>query len=219
MGLAVSEYRVEQEATRIGCEVLKAPFAYLDSLMGGSMSRIKSWEEIMGKMAARLSKWKMKTLSIGAMKYPSHMEVYRCYFFNGIELNSKKSIWVKWSNVLSSKEKGGLGVSSLYALNRDLMFKWVWRFTTQKGSLWASVIKAIHGVKKLGNGVDTSFWDDVWRGDTTLKQRFHRLYALELNKKIDVASKLSQESLINSFRRCPRSGVGKTQMIGPDGVT
>ncbi|GJX13103.1 hypothetical protein Tco_0204861 [Tanacetum coccineum] len=28
--------------------------------------------------------------------------------------------------------------------------------------------------KKLGNGADTSFWDDVWRGDTTLKQRFHR---------------------------------------------
>ncbi|GJY19200.1 RNA-directed DNA polymerase, eukaryota, reverse transcriptase zinc-binding domain protein [Tanacetum coccineum] len=153
--------------------------------------------------------------------------------------------------MLSSKEKGGLGVSSLYALNRALMFKWVWRFTTQKGSLWASVIKAIHGVdgkigsgsknghksiwrvivqemeafkaqgidlfscmqKKLGNGADTSFWDDVWRGDTTLKQRFHRLYALELNKKIDVASKLSHESLINSFRRCPRSGVEQTQMM------
>ncbi|GKB64833.1 RNA-directed DNA polymerase, eukaryota, reverse transcriptase zinc-binding domain protein [Tanacetum coccineum] len=274
MGLAVSEDRVEQAANRIGCGVLKSHFAYLGSIVGGSMSRIKSWEEIVGKMAARLSKWKMKTLSIGGrltllkavlgsmpiyhmsifkvpMKVLHRMESIRCHFFNGIELNSKKSIWVKWSNVLSSKEKGGLGVSSLYALNRALMFKWVWRFTTQKGSLWASVIKAIHGVdgkigsgsknghksiwrvivqemeafkaqgidlfscmqKKLGNGADTSFWDDVWRGDTTLKQRFHRLYALELNKKIDVASKLSQESLINSFRRCPRSGVEQTQMM------
>ncbi|GJY82044.1 RNA-directed DNA polymerase, eukaryota, reverse transcriptase zinc-binding domain protein [Tanacetum coccineum] len=51
------------------------------------------------------------------------------------------------------------------------------------------------------------------RGDTALKQRFHRLYALELNKKIDVASKLSQESLIKNFRRCPRSGVEQTQMM------
>ncbi|GKC52964.1 RNA-directed DNA polymerase, eukaryota, reverse transcriptase zinc-binding domain protein [Tanacetum coccineum] len=67
--------------------------------------------------------------------------------------------------------------------------------------------------KKLGNGADTSFWDEVWHGDTTLKQRFHRLYALELNKKIDVAFKLLQESLINSFRRCPRSGVEQTQMM------
>ncbi|GKC25371.1 hypothetical protein Tco_1027521, partial [Tanacetum coccineum] len=176
MGLAVSEDRVEQAATRIGCGVLKAPFAYLGSIVGGSMSRIKSWEDIVGKMVP--------------MKVLHRMESIRCHFFNGIELNSKKSIWVKWSNVLSSKEKGGIGVSSLYALNRALMFKWVWRFTTQKDSLWASVIKAIHGVdgkigsgsknghncmqKKLGNGADTSFWDDMWRGDTTLKQRFHR---------------------------------------------
>ncbi|GJU21172.1 RNA-directed DNA polymerase, eukaryota, reverse transcriptase zinc-binding domain protein [Tanacetum coccineum] len=251
MGLAVSEDRVEQASNRIGCGVLKAPFAYLGSIVGGSMSQIKSWEEIVGKMAARLSKWKMKTLSIGAHESPSSHGVYPVSFFNGIELNSKKSVWVKWSNVLSSKEKGGLGISSLYALNRALMFKWVWRFTTQKGSLWASVDKAIHDVdgkidsgsknghnsigrvivqemeafkaqgidmfscmqKKLCNSANTSFWDDVWRGDTTLKQRFHRLYALELNKKIDVAYKLSQESLINSFCRFPRSGVEQTQMM------
>nr|GEY88389.1 RNA-directed DNA polymerase, eukaryota, reverse transcriptase zinc-binding domain protein [Tanacetum cinerariifolium] len=54
-------------------------------------------------------------------------------------------IWFKWNNVLASKLKGGLGVLSLYALNRALMFKWVWRFTTQRSSLWARVIKAIHG--------------------------------------------------------------------------
>nr|GEY11047.1 retrotransposon protein, putative, Ty1-copia subclass [Tanacetum cinerariifolium] len=33
--------------------------------VGGMMSRIKSWDEIVKKMLARLSKWKMKTLSIG----------------------------------------------------------------------------------------------------------------------------------------------------------
>nr|GEV28661.1 RNA-directed DNA polymerase, eukaryota [Tanacetum cinerariifolium] len=34
------------------------------------------------------------------------------------------------------EEKGGLGVSSLFALNRALMFKWVWRFFNQSDSLW-----------------------------------------------------------------------------------
>ena len=29
------------------------------------MYRIKSWDEVMEKMVSRLSKWKMKTLSIG----------------------------------------------------------------------------------------------------------------------------------------------------------
>ncbi|GKA60514.1 RNA-directed DNA polymerase, eukaryota, reverse transcriptase zinc-binding domain protein, partial [Tanacetum coccineum] len=274
LGIAVSVDRVEQAANRIGCGVLKVPFAYLGSKVGGNMSRIQSWDEIVEKMAARLSKWKMKTLSIGGrltlqkavlgsmpiyhmsifkvpMKVLHRMESIRCHFFSGVELNSKKSIWLKWSNVLSSKEKGGLAVSSLYALNRALMCKWVWRFTTQKNLLWARVIKAIHGEdgkngsgskvgyksiwsgivqemeilktqgidlysfmqKKLGNGANTYFWDDLWRGDMVLKQRYPRLYALELNKKVDVTSKLSQESLLRSFRRAPRSGVEQSQLI------
>ncbi|GKE93541.1 hypothetical protein Tco_1574636, partial [Tanacetum coccineum] len=45
----------------------------------------------------------------------------RSYFFSGHDLNSKKTSWAKWKNVLASKEKGGLGVSSLYALNKGLM--------------------------------------------------------------------------------------------------
>ncbi|GJX07033.1 RNA-directed DNA polymerase, eukaryota [Tanacetum coccineum] len=36
-----------------------------DRKVGGLMSRIKSWEDIMNTFVARLSKWKMKTLSIG----------------------------------------------------------------------------------------------------------------------------------------------------------
>nr|GEZ94420.1 RNA-directed DNA polymerase, eukaryota, reverse transcriptase zinc-binding domain protein [Tanacetum cinerariifolium] len=115
--------------------------------VGGIMSRIQSWNEVVDRVIARLSKWKMKTLSIGG---------------------------------------------------RGIMLKWVWRFITQSTSLWARVIKAIHGddgkmgknVKyayqstwldivhemdllkkqgidvancikiKLGNGANTSFWED-----------------------------------------------------------
>ncbi|GJX25144.1 hypothetical protein Tco_0231440 [Tanacetum coccineum] len=47
----LNEYRVVQAANRIGCGVLKAPFAYLGSKVGGNMSRIKSWDEIVDKMA------------------------------------------------------------------------------------------------------------------------------------------------------------------------
>nr|GFB01423.1 RNA-directed DNA polymerase, eukaryota, reverse transcriptase zinc-binding domain protein [Tanacetum cinerariifolium] len=55
----------------------------------------------------------------------------------------RKSSWVSWNQVMASKDAGGLGVASLFALNRGLMFKWVWRFITQKNSLWAKVITAI----------------------------------------------------------------------------
>ncbi|GKF22293.1 hypothetical protein Tco_0074615, partial [Tanacetum coccineum] len=134
LGVVVSKDRVVQATNRIGCGVLKA-----------HMSRIKSWDEIVDKMVDRLSKWKMKTLSIGGrltllkavlgsmpiyhmsifkvlMKVLQRMESIRSRFFSGVDLNSKKSIWVKWSKVLCSKEKGGLGVSSLYALNKALMY-------------------------------------------------------------------------------------------------
>nr|GEV09344.1 RNA-directed DNA polymerase, eukaryota, reverse transcriptase zinc-binding domain protein [Tanacetum cinerariifolium] len=120
-----------------------------------------------------------------------HLSFSRDKFFNGVELNSKKSIWVKWSNVLSSKDKGGLGVSSLYALNRDLMFKWVWRFTTQQDLLWTRVIKAIYGEDgRIGDGskhVPKSIWCGIVQElkafkskESALKHRFPRLYALEL---------------------------------------
>ena len=59
------------------------------------------------------------------MKVLHRMESIRCHFFNGADLGSKKSIWIKWNNVLASKEKGGLDISSLYALNRALMLKWI----------------------------------------------------------------------------------------------
>ncbi|GJX82742.1 RNA-directed DNA polymerase, eukaryota [Tanacetum coccineum] len=37
--------------------------------------------------------------------------------------------------------------------------------------------------------------EDLWHGDMVLKQRYHRLYVLEVKKTVDVASKLSQENL------------------------
>nr|GEX53369.1 RNA-directed DNA polymerase, eukaryota, reverse transcriptase zinc-binding domain protein [Tanacetum cinerariifolium] len=124
---------------------------YRWSKVDGCMSRIQSWNETIERMACRLSKWKLKTLSIG--------------------------------------DKGGLGVSSLFTLNRALMFKWVWRFITQGSSLWAKVIKALHGYDgKIGQKVKScylSLWLDV-------------IHEVEMFK---------SRGLDVSFRRPPRGGV------------
>ncbi|GJR81334.1 RNA-directed DNA polymerase, eukaryota [Tanacetum coccineum] len=228
---------------------------YLDEVMkkfgfgeriesGRLMSRIQSWNEIVDRVAARLSKWKMKTLLIGGrltllksvlgsmpiyhlsifkvpMKVLHSIESIRCQFFNGNDRLDKKPIWVKWKSVLASKEKGGLGVSSLYALNRVLLFKWVLRFFTQDSSLWARVIKAIHGTdEKIGKSTKSiypSVWLDIVHEVEKLKGHgidlmFPRLYALEACKNLSVASKLSQSSLDFSFRRAPRGGVEQSQL-------
>ncbi|GKB61025.1 RNA-directed DNA polymerase, eukaryota, reverse transcriptase zinc-binding domain protein [Tanacetum coccineum] len=222
MVIAVNEEKVEQFAHRIGCGILNVPFTYLGSKVGGVCPEFK--------LGMRF--WTICLLVPLCVLH--RMESIRCQFFNRADLDSKKAVWVKWNKVLSSKEKGVLGVSSLYALNRALLFKWVWRFTTQKSSLWARVITAIHGVdgkishrsksghksicrdivqdmevvknqgaglfsfmqKKLGNGADTYFWEDTWRGDMSFKQRYPRLYALELDKNINVAAKFAQTSLM-----------------------
>ena len=125
-------------------------------------------ERNLDRVKTRLSRWKMNMLSIGGrltfvksvlgsipiynfsiFKVPksilNELECIRRKFFNGHEQNCKKITWVSWNKVLKSKENGGLGVSSLYAINRGLLMKWVWRFVSQNNSLWARSIKAIHG--------------------------------------------------------------------------
>ncbi|GJT48902.1 RNA-directed DNA polymerase, eukaryota [Tanacetum coccineum] len=221
MGISVSSEKVEHAAKKIGCAILQVPFSYLGSKVGCLMSRIQSWNEIVNIILDRLSKWKMKTLSIGG------------------RLTLLKSVLE------------GLGVSSFYALNRALLFKWVWRFRTQQSALWNNVIKGIHGEdgklgkhvrnqqpslwldivkevhqlqsqgtdllgfmhRKIGNVEDTRFWEDKWRGDNTFKSDYPRMYALETQKNVSVASKISHADILCSFRRAPRGGVKESQFF------
>lgn len=66
-------------------------------------------------------------------------------FFIGGDLGEKKMAWVSWKTCMSSKQRGGLGIGSIYSLNAGLLFKWLWRFLIQSTDLWVTVIKEIHG--------------------------------------------------------------------------
>nr|GEZ37473.1 RNA-directed DNA polymerase, eukaryota [Tanacetum cinerariifolium] len=99
------------------------------------MSRIQAWKEVVEKVKARLSRWKMKTLSIGGrltllklvlgclpifhmsiFKVPSkvlhELESLRGHLFNGHEAGSNKASWVKWDSVLVDKDRGISSVES-----------------------------------------------------------------------------------------------------------
>ncbi|GKC43379.1 RNA-directed DNA polymerase, eukaryota [Tanacetum coccineum] len=56
---------VSSAAFKLGCLVFKTPFLYLGSYVGGEMHRFQSWDDIVDRVRRRLSKWKMKMLSIG----------------------------------------------------------------------------------------------------------------------------------------------------------
>ncbi|GJY56908.1 hypothetical protein Tco_0456023 [Tanacetum coccineum] len=71
------------------CGISPLPTTFIDlvSKCGGSMSRVNAWDDIVDKLVVRLSKWKMKTLSIGSSIV---MESIKSRF-NGVSLNSKES--------------------------------------------------------------------------------------------------------------------------------
>nr|GEY93612.1 RNA-directed DNA polymerase, eukaryota [Tanacetum cinerariifolium] len=84
--------------------------------------------------------------------------------------DERKIAWVKWSKVLASKKYGVLGVSSFYALNRTLLFKWVWRFISRDNSLWFRCISAMHGSHILTHSpFHFSTWNAIIREINVLK--------------------------------------------------
>nr|GEZ90804.1 RNA-directed DNA polymerase, eukaryota [Tanacetum cinerariifolium] len=97
---------------------------------GVSSSRSCSWEDVLSKITARLSKWKLKTFSIGGRltllksvltslplyqmsvyKVPmgvlNRMESMRRNFFNGVDNYDRKLTMIGWKKILASKKKGG----------------------------------------------------------------------------------------------------------------
>nr|GEW55739.1 RNA-directed DNA polymerase, eukaryota [Tanacetum cinerariifolium] len=200
LGIHVEDVKIKQVASKLGCLVVNTPFLYLGTKVGGSMLRVHAWDEVVEKVMSRLSRWKMKTLSIGGrltliksvlgsmpifhmsiFKVPTtvlhSLENIRSRFFKGHDLGSTKASWVKWSN---------------------------------KTSLWTRVIKAIHGVDgklNVGNGDSINFWEDRWLEGAVFKDKFPRLYALETNVKVSVGAKLKEANLDSSFLRNPRGGI------------
>ncbi|GJR55448.1 RNA-directed DNA polymerase, eukaryota [Tanacetum coccineum] len=216
-----------------------------------SMSKVRAWEDTICKIKSRLSNWKTKTLLIGGRltllkvvlgatliyamslyKLPKTvlnvMESIRSKFFNGIDGGDKKITWIKWRKVLAAKKNGGprsiRSVSSFYALNRALLFRWVWRFISQEDSFWFRLVRAIHGnnINRI-QAANVSPWvfilrevhslraRDTWMGDQLFKLMFSRIYALESNKLCTVAEKCHPNALDQTFRRSIQGGVESQQ--------
>ncbi|GKC92974.1 RNA-directed DNA polymerase, eukaryota [Tanacetum coccineum] len=90
-------------------------------------------------------------------------------------------------------------------------------------SPWGTIIKEVKALNdkginlvshckiRVGNGLRTSFWNDLWIGDNQLKLSFPRLFALEVNKDCSVADKLNAP-FTASFRRQTRGGPEAQQL-------
>ena len=128
-------------ATPLGCEPAKLPFNYLGIPVRGNMNLKKNWRTVIERFLAKLSVWKLKTLSIGGCLTLSKavlgnlltyyftlffapigiintLESIRRKFLWGTNDDGKRKVnWVSWQKLISPKKAGDLGLGSLRALN------------------------------------------------------------------------------------------------------
>ncbi|KAK9058221.1 hypothetical protein SSX86_023061 [Deinandra increscens subsp. villosa] len=187
-GIGVNTKELARFAKIVGCKSDCLPFSYLGLPVGKNMSRIANWIPILEKFNKRLNKWKRNLLSIGGRAtlvtsvlgalgsyyfsmFPlprnviKKLESIRARFFWGFDDQEKKSPWIKWDLVLTSKENGGLGFGSLFAMNIALLYKWRWRFVNEGDALWTRLIKVIHGdcIDKVRGANFPSTWRRIYK--------------------------------------------------------
>ncbi|GJV78503.1 RNA-directed DNA polymerase, eukaryota [Tanacetum coccineum] len=239
MGIAVEPNKIANAAKNLGCKILKTPFSYLGVNIGGNMTRINSWDVVINKTLSRLSKWKLKVLSIGGrltllksvlgsisiyymsmfrapIQVINKLESIRSHFFNGVDHNVRKTFW-GWRFRANPNSLWSRAIRAIHGFDGKLGNPHKPSFSSN----WIDIVRAIHRLKqksidlhsfvnkKVGNGVHTYFWEDSWRGETTFKILFPRIYALEKVKDISMAEKMAHPSISFSFRREPRSGDGE----------
>nr|GEZ42704.1 RNA-directed DNA polymerase, eukaryota [Tanacetum cinerariifolium] len=165
MGLAVSIEKVEEVTRHIGCGILNTPFSFLGSKVRGCMSRIKSWDEVIDKMVNHLSKWKMKTLSIGGRltllkavfgSVPIyHMSIFKVRM---LVLQCMESIQCHFLMVMILIVKGRFRIGRVGNVGYMLICCDIIKEVDRLASHEIDLISMMH--KKIGNGLNTSFWED-----------------------------------------------------------
>nr|GEX48275.1 RNA-directed DNA polymerase, eukaryota [Tanacetum cinerariifolium] len=182
VGIDTRPKEVDASAKTTDCLIFTTPFVHLGVKFGGAMYRIKSWDDLVAKVSFRLSNWKLKTLSIGGRltliklvltSIPSyHMSIFkfplgalkllesiRRNFVNRVDGSKIKMAWISWNKILPSKKYSGLIVSSIYALNRAFLFKWVWRFFFS----WFLSMDEIHNSYLCWQKIDHASMVDTFR--------------------------------------------------------
>nr|GEX23058.1 RNA-directed DNA polymerase, eukaryota, reverse transcriptase zinc-binding domain protein [Tanacetum cinerariifolium] len=163
-GLGVKDSDINLMADRFSHLTNKLPFTYLVVKVGANMTHISSWNEVVQKLEGLLNS-----------------------FFLGADIDDRKMTWVCWKKVMAKKQYDGLGISSLFALNRALLFTWIWRFYSSHSGLWLDIVKAIYGsngslYQQSLNYTGCSVWIMVRKSIANLKSKHVDL--MESRKKV-----------------------------------
>ncbi|GJT13622.1 RNA-directed DNA polymerase, eukaryota [Tanacetum coccineum] len=167
--------------------------------LGGNMSRLISWDEVIAKISSRLSKWKLKTLSIGGR-----------YTLTKPVLSSLPLHYFSIFKVPKASKKMRLGISSLFALNRAILFKWICHFITNGSSLWSRVIKAFYGNRGANDNIHNS--SKTFSGLISIRELLVEGWQKNPNQTGKPEPKIIGLGLGMLIRRPPRGGVEEDQL-------
>ncbi|KAL0559838.1 hypothetical protein IC582_000218 [Cucumis melo] len=150
------------------------PTSYLGMPLGGRPSSSNFWNNVLQKIQKKLSSWKYSQLSKGGRitlinstleSLPTYqMSVFkvpkgiaqkieaswRNFLWNGASNGHNISL-IRWNQIVSPKEKGGLGIHSVNSTNFALLCKWLWKFLTEKDPLWKRLIISKYDKEKMGS--------------------------------------------------------------------
>lgn len=172
MGINVTDNWLECAAKSLLCKKDTIPFKYLGLPIGCSSSRIATWDPIISKIEKKLASWQGKMLSIGGRLtlIKSSLSNLPLYFMSlypipqgvisKITAIQRRFLWsgnmekkamplMRLEIIQLPRKLGGLAVGNLYHRNLALLFKWLWRFFSEKESLWKSVIQCKYKYSNL----------------------------------------------------------------------
>ncbi|GJV96160.1 RNA-directed DNA polymerase, eukaryota, reverse transcriptase zinc-binding domain protein [Tanacetum coccineum] len=241
LGVGVHEAEVTHMANIIGCGAAKFPLKYLGVPVGCNMARCLNWNVrfslsfslitvFRGKPFIRMKLESMRNkFFIGGDPVEKKLTWDKCLASKregGLGIGSIfglnigflfKWFWIffcdqsdLWIRVIKSIHGPGGGINS------DTN-------TSLKRSTWGSILSSINSLKskgidlfsyctrKIGNGMYSSFWSDLWCGNQPLKVMFPCIFLFETDKQCSIASRVGLIDWSSVLRRVPRGGEESSQ--------
>ena len=156
MVVGFSSEEQQRIADNLNCRLTSFLISYLGMPLGDSRILIRDLEPLMGRVTKKTEPWRghftskgSKTVLIDSCLFSLPMYMMGLYTLpEGIHASFDKELsrffWqgsdgrqkyhmVKWADLCTPKDKGGIGILSSRKMNKALMLRWAWRILREEG--------------------------------------------------------------------------------------